>query len=298
MKTIPQIVAAMILTAAVILIVVGLAGFAREGDIEPNMTALNRIIDQINATDPNADLPGIDPDDNTNWSENVRALQGYLEVKPDAQFGPNSISAYQAWAGRNSVEPVRLQDVQRIRDIIWWIQISSRATDAQTASLGIWLAIMYYESYFDAMASPFGRMQTKSSTATGLLQITHTTAKDIVTRILPLIARNGEALQQEQDALAEFDWLPNQPGSIRNLLENPHLNIHLALTLFYYDSLNGSRDGALGRWEAWEKYNPSIRAKGEKIDRILSDWINAHPGQPLRQLDVATEQRILTNLRK
>jgi len=276
------------------------AATAAEGDIEPNMAALNRIIDQINATDSDANLPRIDFDDNSNWSDTVRALQRYLGTTADAQFGPASITAYKAWATRNGVQAVELQDVRGIREIISWIMCSHRASSAQTASIGTWLAIMYYESYLDAKASPFGRMkQPKSSTATGLMQITHSTAVDIVERILKLIAVDKEDLELEKAVLAELGWNPDKPSSIRDVLESPCLNVYLAMTLFYYDTaIRGqSRDDALKRWEAWTKYNSAIKDKAEKIDKILSDWLATHPDKSLLDLDSETEQQILSVLR-
>jgi|GEM_PF-5658488 len=265
---------------------------------KPSLHGLNRIIDQINKKDPNAKLKRLDPHNSKNWSKTIQALQKYLGTNPDGKFGKNSINAYLKWAKRNGLTPVPLTRICRIKDVIGWLMKHSRATNFKTPSLGIWLALIFHESGFDTLASPF--WLTRKSTATGLLQITFSTALDILRMVKKWF--KGKKLEEEQDLWEEYGWKRKQPNGIVDLLENPEFNILLGLLLFYFDlehRYKGDWRKALGRWEAWtnKKKRKVIEAKAKKIDAYLDEWKKKNPGKTLLDLDEEAEKKILEILK-
>ena len=261
---------------------VNLYEYTRSNPIAATDPYGNVTFEQINGM---ATQLGISPikRDHSNATTTIKAVQKALGFrKPDGDFGPASVQAYEKWAKSKGLAPVKLRDSKTAKEVLAWVvkhwPSTHKCAKDCPVYYGGFLALIHFESmdmttrkpgtrtpvYFNAVGGPYASRRGGkliASTAVGLAQFTRATASR-------KIAYDGEksikfALALSfKDALAyDCDFSPEKKGKIIQR--------------------------ALNRWEAWyiknKKgnyiYKRRIVRMGKRIDTLIEKKYKGDPSK-------------------
>jgi hypothetical protein len=192
----------------------------------------------------------------------IAAIQRELGVEQDGQFGPNTVAAYEAWAKANALQPVRLRDSRKAKEVYGWIIAHWPARDlvCPVGPAAI-LALLDLESrdpstatggkgftYFNAIGGPYGMAIVKRNDKGEIVDKYRTTAVGLAQFVVAKASR-----EIAYDAMA----------SVRE-----------ALRLMHEDAArfggNFEPNGwfSLNMWEAWHKQKDEILRKARAIEAL------------------------------